>query len=251
MKKLLFISLLLLTFIESQAASTIIEITPTGGTSDKRILLSNSNFARTWNTTLGTNWTKLRVALRYTMTNTAANLTGTPRFAIGVCAGTNNIFQDATCSNFVGMVTGAATWSYLGGPPPYYNNQAPVAATKVGATLTLGGAMPASGTFYITGNPGVTNRTIVFLDVTKGVGTNITLRAFFQSGAITRDIDYDQFLLLAEMLTPAATTFTLSAEVSAPPVTESVNGYLNSVNVAWDRTSPAIQICDIAIVKLQ
>ncbi len=235
----------------AHAASTIFSVTPVGSaTEDKRIQLSNSNFARTWSSTLGTNWTKLRVALRVIMTNNAgASIAGSPVFAVGVCAGTNNIFQDLTCSNWVGVVTTEATWAFAGtGTNIYFQSLNANAATKVGALMTTGAVMTTA--LHIKADPSALNRSLLFVDITKGVGTNITVGAFMRTASNVADVSYDTFLERAEVAVPVEAFHAFVTPV-AVPVDEAANGYLNSVNVAWGITTPHIHICDVAIVKLQ
>lgn len=249
MKTTLLLLLLLVTHA-AHAASTILALTPTGDSvEDKRILLANSNFGRQWASTLGTNWTKVRLAIRFIMTNTAANITGTPSFAVGFCKGTNNLFLDSTTSNFVGAVSTSATWTYAAGPPIRYGTMNMVATVKVGANTTNG--LSLDGNLVVMADSSTTNRSVMFVDITKpaGASTNFTLQLFYRNSTTARDATKDEFLTQAEIASP-----TLSGHVSGTargiPVDEN-NGYLDTVCIGWNRTTPTIHICDVAVVRLQ
>src|SRR5438874_10104744 len=115
---------------------------------DQRIALSNSHFARPHGITSA--WTKLRIALRLSMTDSGAAITGSPDFSIGLCAGTTNIYKDSTTDHFVGIQTQASSWTRSGttyytasgGGLPYLKPM-----KRIGSTTTLGSQLGTADTF--------------------------------------------------------------------------------------------------------
>lgn len=232
------------------AASVILARTPTGdATEDKRIVLQNSNFGRQWTATLGTNWTKVRVALRVIMNNTGANLTSSPKFFVGMCKSTNNLFLDATSSNCYGAFTTSATWTHNAGPPTYYGTLTLVPAVRVGVNQTNGGNLTTA--FRFKSDATTTNRVMLFVDVVKpaGASTNFTVTVFYPNGTTALDTPLTDFLLQAPLASPSFTGHATSSTIGCP--LDENNGYLDTATVAWDRSTPTIEVCDIAVVKLQ
>src|SRR5439155_18962959 len=80
-------------------AASSIKLRTYSSVDDKRIALSNSHFARPHGVA---SWSKIRIAFRCSMTDSGAALTGSPDFSIGLCAGTTNIYKDATTDHFAG-----------------------------------------------------------------------------------------------------------------------------------------------------
>lgn len=163
---------------------------------DQRFQLVNSNFARPWDTVaIGTGWTKIRIACRFSILDSGSNVTSTPRFAIGICSGSTNIFQDATTTHFLGIMSNNATWSRIVGPPVGYNIGASgtwVVTKRIGAVTTsntsIGGLV--NSTFY---DATTANRTAFFITITKGSPT-FTVQIFTRSAATASDVALAEFL---------------------------------------------------------
>ena len=75
-----------------------------GGVNDVRAALSNSTLRRLLS--IGSNWTKLRVGVRMSILDSGGNITGSPRFVIGLCASSGNPVNNgsATTGHFVGEI---------------------------------------------------------------------------------------------------------------------------------------------------
>lgn len=215
---------------------------------DVRDQLSNSNSARLWSADIGTTWNQIRVGCRISMTDGGVELSGTPRFAFGICSGTSNIFQDATTTHWLGMLSNDPIWSRVAGPPAYHQMQNVVAsvasAKRIGSTTTVGTAFNNSPFVF---DATTANRGVIFLDITKG-SPNFTLNAFFRWTGTASDVSVADYL---DQLVVASPTITNHQATTSPTIAidEAANGFFNAVNFAWDKTAPVIEISDIAVVK--
>lgn len=209
---------------------------------DNRIQLVNSNFARPFN--VGT-WTQIRVAVRMIMDNTGANLTSTPKFYLGLCSGNTGLPLDASTTHFLGFITDVATWSYFTTIYRYVLSGVKL-AKKVGTTITYGGSILSTVVF----SAGVTdtNRFMFFCDITKGA-PNFTVQGFHRNTATAGDVVVPDFLGTAELSTPSFTNHTFPAGGTLA-VSEGTDGYFDHVCVAWNRSTPVMEICDLSVVKL-
>lgn len=240
-----------------QAASTIKQRT-ISSVVDNRIRLTNSNFARLWSSDVGTTWSQIRVCGRLSIEDTGANLTSTPKLNFGICSGTSNIYMDATTTHWAGFETAQATWTRYTTPAKYdmsFYNGGLLAVKRIGSTRTSGG-----GIFWSTGPAGqgfiadctVASRRVFILDITKG-SPNFTFKVFgwdanTGNGAMA-DCTVETFLAQIPLTSPSITNHSFS-DTKTIALDEATNGYFNAVNIAWDRTSPAIELSDLAVVKL-
>lgn len=221
-------------------ASVIKERTISAAT-ERAIQMANSQWARTL--TIGTTWNVLRVGVRMHMATIGANLTGTPRLFIGMCAGTTNIFGDATTTHAVGMVTNASVWTDNAGGG-YFDASFFSPAKRVGSTLSTGTAF---GQTLIAAPASAANRNLFFIDITKG-SPNFSFRHFGQATGVTTDVSAATFLTQMESVTPSLANHTFyGAQTLA--VDETADGFLDSVCIAFDRVSTPIEICDLAVTR--
>lgn len=225
---------------------SIILLRTIGGVDDKRVVLQNSNWARPF--TIDSGWTKLRIAFRVSITDSGASVGSTPRFAIGLCSGSTNIFMDATTTHFVGVVSDAGTWSRRTSPTGYGTGTGQIKpATRIGTTLTLGSGFSSSCFEFV--DAALANRTALFVDITKG-SPNYTFQVFSRTNATSGgDVDKATFDAQAETAVPTITNHTLFGSGTLA-VNEGTNGTLNHVCAAWDRSTPQIELSDDRIVKL-
>lgn len=230
-----------------QAASTIKERT-FSSIVDRRIKLTNSNFARLWSTDVGTTWTAIRVACRISMEDTGSSLTSTPRFPIGICSGTSNIFMDATTTHWMGSISNAAGWARSTSPVRYDLNDGVTnsffASKRIGSALTVGSLIQGGNCQWKEVSLGI--RSVYILQITKG-SPNFTLVNMINNA--TADVSLDTYLSQLSLSTPAFTSHTWGGSTTIA-IDEATNGYFNAINIAWDRTSPAIEISDLAVVKM-
>jgi len=215
---------------------------------DKRIILSNGTFARLHGVA---SWTKLRVAVRWSMTDFGANLGSTPELSVGLCSGTTNIYKDATTTHFLGMQAFGATWTRATSPVNacYTTGASSIRPMKRVGTTTTTGTSGGNG-FNLTADPtgSSTHRVMTFIDITAG-SPNYTIGGFLWDFGTSVDVTESDFLAQAELASPsftghvAATNATIAAN-------EGTDGALNAVNIYWDRTTPQIEISDIAVARL-
>jgi|SRR5688572_2374569 len=217
---------------------------------DKRIKLANSQVARLWDSGVGTSWTTIRIGCRISIDDFGGNILSTPRFAFGICSGTSNLFMDATTTHWAGVVSDVSSWRYLAGPPASLGPNNPwtlSVAKRVGSTLTIGSAIGPG--FWQIGDCAVATRTVFFLDITKG-SPNFTFQLYGNStNTPFGDVSLATFLAQVPLLTPSIANHTQGSAVTQA-VDEGTDGQFSAVNIAWDRSSPAIEISDLSIVKL-
>lgn len=219
-----------------------------GGTDDKRIVLSNSQFARVMD--IGTTWTRVRVGIRFCVRDTGGSLASTPRLFVGLSSGTSNLFGDATTQHALGVWTANPSWVRATSPTRYLlgNNPSWNSVKRVGTTNTTSSTGLPSET-YILSTPETGGRGVQFVDITKG-SPNFTIGAFqrFQfSGGI--DVSLTEFLTQMEVASPSLTDHQFT-NASTLAVDEAVDGFFNAVHVYWDRSTPEIEISDLAYARL-
>lgn len=225
--------------------ASVIEERTISAVVDKRIQHVNSNWARPWPLSIGTSWTKLRVGVRVIMDNTGANLVSTPRFAMGVCSGSTNLLFDATTTHFLGWQQSAATMTFAAGPPIRYSFDT-AGLKRVGSTSTFTATMAVG--FILCADPTTANRAMFFCDITKG-SPNYTLDSFGRTGTAAGDVTLADFLATVPLAVPAFANHGASASRTIA-VDEGVDGTFDHMLVGWDRTTPVLEICDIAVVRL-
>jgi hypothetical protein len=87
------------------------------------------------------------------------------------------------------------------------------------------------------------------IDITKG-SPNFSVQAVcVRNNTTSGDVDLTSFLTQLEVPSPALTNHTSYTAVNVA-IDEAANGYFNGINIAWDRTTPEIEISDIAVVRL-
>jgi hypothetical protein len=224
---------------------------------DRRLELGNAQAARVID--IGTSWTRLRVGCRIAFDDSGANITGTPRLYLGVMAspsvGMANGPLGATTSHFVGLIFGNATLTRNAGPPAYYSGitgATNIMGKKVGAAISFAAA---NVTMNLSAAP-ATNRCVMIAEITKGA-PNFTLQALSNSATAVNDITLARFLSAMEIDTMAGVEAYLDQFAAhglvAPgslAVSEGVDGFLNAVCVAWDRSTPLVHISDMMYAKM-
>lgn len=220
---------------------------------DNRIVLSNSQFARA--IPFGTTWNKIRIGVKWDITSSGGNLTGTPRFAIGVCSGNANLFGDATTTHFVGIRSNEATWTLTNSNRYLVNGSTIQPIKKVGTTVTAGTAF-FSGVQWGIGAGAASaaaDRTQCIVEITKG-SPNFTIQmlGWINPGGTSAPADNSDASFYGNMEgagNPAATNHTFSA-ANTVAVSEGTDGNLDYINMFWDRTTAEIEISDWAVSRL-
>lgn len=237
-------------WLYSAEAGSFIRLRTISSVADPRIVLSNSNWARKWAASVGTSWSHLRLGIRISMQDFGANLTSQPRFAFGMSSGTTNLYQDATTTHWLGALSQASSWVRSTGPVKYDLNDGVTnpfyLSKRVGSTLTQGAFITGGDCYLVDASVGT--RSCLFLDVTKG-SPNFTCNVLQPNSSSPSDVSLNDFLTQIALSTPSLSGHTSGSGVTLA-VDEATNGYFDSMNIAWDRTSPGIEISDMAVVKL-
>ena len=211
---------------------------------DQRIVLSNSHFARPHGFTT---WSKLRIAVRWSMRDGGATLTGTPEFAVGLCSGSTSILGDATCTHFVGVRTTGSSWTRSAGPPVNYQVFPTGSGKMVGTTWTTAtNWLSVAGYAMATATTG--DRFCWFLDITKG-SPNYTINGYARNVGSSGDIDVATYLAQAEIDSASLTNHAIGNSGTVA-VDEATNGTLDHAQLRWNRTTPEIEISDWSVVRL-
>lgn len=218
---------------------------------DRRMVLSSAQAARVID--IGTNWTRLRIGIRYCIQNTGANYVGADTFYLGAMASpaadmSNGPLTDNT-SHFVGFINVNAFY-YLNADK-YTINSEQLYAKKVGATVTHGSGTNQSHVVTTNNTP---YRCVSMVEIVKGT-PNFTINQLAQSpGTGNLDVSLTTFktALSAPTMAEAASAihpWYSGAYTATLAVNEAVDGYLNAVCVAWGFV-PSIYISDIGWAKI-
>ena len=236
--------------------STIIDRSYIGGDNDKILSVTNEQIGRTFS--VGSSWKRLRIGIRYEVSSSGANIVG-PNFAFGLCSGTSSMYADSTTQYFIGsdmdttqgldyLVSTMGLYRPAGGGGGTYGRF----CTKVGATTTVYANqtewMPLINTV---GSP---NRAFKFIDFTKSDGDpglwNITYTWYRVAQWYNTDVTSGSFYsnMTNDVVTlPADNT----SSIYTVPISESVYGHLDTINVYWSKTYPPLEISDVAAYRFQ
>lgn len=232
-------------------ATSVIKDRTISSVVDKRIQLSNSNFARLWSSTLGTSWTKIRLACRFSITDSGGNITGDPRWAFGIQSGTNLFMSAGGPTHWCGFLSDNASWgrSTSGGFVVYTIDVATggAPAKKINTTVTAGGAF---GTIApIITEAGQAFRSVFLLDITKGSPNFTFANIRVRSNSTVSDVDLTTFLTEIEVASPTFANHGSNGS-STVAIDEGTNGSFNAVGIAWNKSAAMIELSDLAVVKL-
>ena len=212
---------------------------------DRRIQLGYEEFIRRM--TIGTNWTKIRIGLRLAL-NGSSSLSSSAPFFLGVCQGANGFLSPVTTDYFGAKPgnTSAEGWTFTAGAPGSYNpvNAGYYVAKKTGSTITNTGIVVPNSPFFVS-SP-ATNHSQFFLDITKGSPNYTTAMWAPNSVQVVTDVAVSAFLSNLENETAPGTVTALGAL--------STNAYsgaalFDSVSVVWTRSTPTVEISDIAVCR--
>jgi hypothetical protein len=212
------------------------------GGGEKIVRMSNARFARLPSALVFTSWNTIRVALRVRMSDSGANLTGTPVLAFGLCAGTSNIIGDATTTHFVGVQSVGATWTRATAPTRY--TLADIRPTKkVNTTTTSGASTILNSSIFHTAF-----FKLYFVDITKG-SPNYTFQMFGPTAASSVDATASDFLTHSVALSPALANHAQGTSRTLA-VDEGADGTLSAACVFWNQVASIFEIADWSVIKL-
>ena len=211
------------------------------------VLLRNSYFARRPDVAMffTPNWSVIRVALRMMLpaSSTAVNYrSGTPRFAVGLCAGEANIMGEDSTDNFVGCITDAATWPYPGSSSARQTIASIAAAKKVGSSLTVGTSLTAGTVF----NVGVWK--LFFVDITRGSPNYTIALSLFPNANSTTSVTKADFDTQSVAAVPALANHGTSAGQTIA-VNEGTGTFSHGC-VAFDKNWPYVNLADFSVHRV-
>ena len=264
-------------------SATIINLS-SAGESDKGASVGSGSIAR--KLSIGSDWTRLRIGLRWTIDDTGVDIVNQPICAFGLTAGTSSLYMGSgsSCNHFLGVISAASgsgipifpssimrgsTWypvmtSSYGNPLAHDNN-------KVEGTFTIWNVVGNTYNFGINyyqnlqelllldnligiGDT-VGNRTYFMLDITKGSPWKVGVGYYFDWVGSEWDDIYN-LSKLKRWCTQVDPPYNLNyhhlsntSSISAS-IDESVNGYLDTVMFYWSHTTPAINISDVVVAKI-
>lgn len=242
---------------------TIVSRTTHGSVAQKRLSLVNGQYARSF--AFGAKWNAIRIGILARI-NGAATLAS--RLAFGVCNGVDNVYNDATCNNFSGMVTGydqgtTDDWTlsnrtqgdvFLSGAHENVWRRSGSADTAVaGSFSTNPVAFPATEA----------NLNFYFVDIVRPVFTGNTAITYshyiWTSGTAAKAefhisrMTWRQFMLDREGPTQSTTnTGIVQAGTAGAFDTASVTettGVFDSMCLWWENATSALEIAAIGVVK--
>ena len=221
-------------------ASSIV-VRTIGGLPEAAIQMSNSTWARPIN--LASTWQKIRFGIRVHFAPSVTPGSGAV-FAVGLCSGTANQFGDFTTTHFVGIQVSGGYGINAG----QFTNNTVFPVVRIGTTSTLGAAIQATSTTFLTVNAAATaDRALLFVDIVKG-NPNYTISCFMAT--VTTDKTALQFLQDVQIANPTEIGYTFGTPQTIA-VNEAVNGVLNAISCSWNATLSMPEICDVAFVLLQ
>lgn len=235
---------------------TKLEITSSiiSGSEHKRLVMGYSEMARPIN--IGSNWTRLRVGLRFssepTGSYTTSSLTGFPKFWVGLLA--NPLFDNnrglengplTYTSNWLGVRTNEATWTYSGAPLRYTSELIVLnRVAEINHTGSLGVINYGNLILPITSS----YRMPLLVDFTRS-GSTFIVQPAYSSTTIFDASDLTLWAAMAEPnLSASAAMFGngMSAKITQSIVVDEItNGEFNSLCIAWSRTSAHIYISEV------
>jgi hypothetical protein len=224
--------------------SVIITGRKIGGVTDQRSSLGNDQIIRTIN--VGNTWNKIRVGLRMCIVP-QTNITGTPKFYVGVCNSTNaagnNGAGSRVTNHFLGMLSTSATWTFTNGAFAPFFAVAFTAVKRIGTIDTTDGANNAT----ITASAPLL-RCFLAVDIDKTNPSAVTVEFIGISNANTGVFDVsltDFFTQLKSdpVVFTGYSKFSLSTTLT---INEGTDGILNAVNISWMKTLERMEFSDVS-----
>jgi len=217
-----------------------------GGVDDKRAVMSQAQFGRVL--TIGTDWTNLRIGIRYSLPDSGANILA-PTFFMGVCSGTTAMIADATTTNFVGLRIGNTSTAFTRGTDAnskvrYTTTNLAYPVKRVNTTTTAGSSVSTSN--LLSGDTSL--RFNLMAEIAKG-SPNYNIKFFVHGTVDSVDISQADFLDLVAATTPVLAGYTWNAGPNNIACDEAA-GAFDTVNLYWDKITPGVEVSDIAIARI-
>lgn len=224
---------------------------------DNRLVLFNSQIARQMS--IGSNWTYLRIGVRFAIQGTATF--GPYRLFVGVTSGVNHVYYSDYCQHALVFVSGMSVTNATYGATAggyYILGSGPVIYSKVSQTETSQQPSYVGGPqTYVAADAPNRNcfQTFDLVKLGGGLFTCVANGAQTNTGTPIANIGYD--LIRAAML---STSYTDSAAIAGlnqgtprnttVALNEGVNGAFDSVYIYWRHPSVGIEISDVLVSRL-
>jgi len=236
------------------------------GEADKRIVLANGRIARTLS--FGSTWNSILIGVRWGWRVPLEETITDGHFFLGACAGTTNVFGDATADHAVGAYYDATTLVYsVSGMSAPSGNAHTRGFKRVGTTDTSVSMHVSQTHVYgpaniagAGGDYGPARRGIFYLSILKG-SPNYTLQCVIADTAPYGDFDISLPLftstmenttlvgIVTQLNTVAGGTQYDVSTTSLVPVDEGTDGALDSICLYWNKASSEIELSDIAVAR--
>lgn len=220
------------------------------GETDKILSIAGEQIARTL--TDGTNWNWLRVAVRYEISRSTAADISSPKFAIGLTTGTSSLYGDLSTTHFVGVASNIANSMIYNTnfTPPVYNNGTLRYIVKSGSTERVASSNLTWEVPTISSTSSMA-RVCQFVDFIKSPADPgfwlITTNTSHMANLTPSDTSFTTFFNQLSALTASLGANDRTSSYVA--VSESINGYLNSVNIYWNQSTPPVEISDVYVFR--
>lgn len=230
---------------------------------EKRLVLQKEQIGRT--ISIGSNWDSIRIGFRHSISNDSnVKLSAPGVWAFGLCSGTSNMFLDDTTTHFLGVRTTGGGWQAINYTlpngiyihPNVWKFSSKVGNTYVDSDFTTSSTYPSISTDYksLTTTVNTIGCSAWIIDITKGDPNWIwtIYSGSWYSTSINRHVSYYKFInsINNNLVDKGADNFVVWASGSVT-VNETLNGFLDTINIAWQSVSETLEISDVAYAILE
>ena len=214
------------------------------------IELNHSLVVREFNLITGS-WTTLRIGMLYGITSgSRTSISGTPRFAFGICSGSTNVYGDSQTDHFLGFHTNMATWTYVSNSinsGEYYSlTIGQYIRRSTGPTDVVSTDMISSTMYFVVPYVSASlDKGIypMFMDFTRPSGStnyDMTMTVYYASGvSATNGLETDaSFLSYMQQTGLPSMLSAVPSQTKTLLISESLSGSFNAINIAWNREAP-------------
>lgn len=228
------------------------------GGNDVALQMGNEEWVRTL--AIGSTWNHIRIGILYQIVGTATISTGSG-FAVGMCSGHTNPFNNAATTNFVGIecITSLGFQANSGNPYYQFASTNIFACKKVVSTITTAATNLADSTDMgvPTAVGSTLRRGLLYVDITKG-SPNYTIGIMAAQSMGSTSVGSHDFTV-AELLSGLTPTFgsmtiggflfSVGNGAQALACDETAGGF-DTVDVYSNEANNAMNLYEVAVQKL-
>jgi hypothetical protein len=222
---------------------------------EKAVVLENATIVRP--VSLPETWRAVKLGVRFIMSGSnignTANMTGTPRFYLGFCSG-SNIVGDPTADFFIGYKSTSATWTYASSSTREYYTYAEGVGTVVLDGKITSSSDLMSSTNYVDRACGVFKPSVFELGLTRSLDESksdyrLTFGYYTGTGVFA---GFTKETFLGDMTAESAGGIVQISNAYNTPTVGFRSGFDN-VLVAWDKETPnqSFAVLDIAVASFE